>query len=67
MYAKYVALRDEQRLNDNQVAIAAGIERSTLADWKSGRSTPKLEKLAKISNVLGVPLEYWIEGETNES
>ena len=57
MYAKYVKLRDSKNLNDSAVSKATGIERSTFSDWKSGRSKPKLEKLIKIADFLGVTLD----------
>lgn len=43
-----------------------GIGKSTFSDWKSGRSTPKNDKLQKIADVLGVSLEYLLTGESTE-
>jgi transcriptional regulator with XRE-family HTH domain len=60
MYEKYVKLRDEKGLTDYKVAKATGISKSTFTDWKSGRSNPKLEKLAKIAAVFNVPIEYFV-------
>lgn len=60
MYTKYAVIRDLKGLNDNKVATAAGIPRSTFTDWKSGRSKPKLEKLSKIANVLECSIEALI-------
>lgn len=60
MYERYVAARDEKGMNDNQVAEKAKVGRSTFSDWKSGRSTPKLEKLMKIAKALDKPIEYFV-------
>lgn len=61
MYAKYCQLRDERKLTDYRVSEATGIGRSTFADWKSGRSKPKLEKLQKIAEYFGVSIEYFLK------
>lgn len=61
MYSKYVQLRDSKGLTDYKVSINTGITKSTFSDWKSGRSEPKLEKLAKLAEFFGVKIEYFIE------
>lgn len=60
MYQKYAALRDERHMTDYQVAKEAGITATALYEWKSGRSTPKVDKLAKIAKLFHVPLEQLI-------
>ena len=57
MYAKYVELRDARKLTDGKVSEATGIPRSTLTDWKSGRSVPKIEKIIKIAEFFGVSVD----------
>ena len=61
MYEKYVALRDSKNITDYKVASDTGITRSTFTDWKSGRSEPKIDKLKKLADYFGVPLEYFLE------
>lgn len=56
-YANYCAIRDQRQMSDYAVAKAANITKSTFSDWKKGRSAPKLEKLRKIANVLGVTVD----------
>lgn len=58
MYELYCKLRDEKGYKDSDVARLTGITKSTFSDWKSGRSNPKNDKLKKIADCLGVPLEY---------
>lgn len=64
-YDAYSAIRDSKiingkRLNDSMVSKAANVTKSTFSDWKKGRSCPKVEKLVKIAQVLGEPLEAFI-------
>lgn len=61
MYEKYAEKRDALNLTDFAVAKETGIAPSTISDWKSGRSKPKMDKLAKIAKVLNVPLEFFLE------
>ncbi len=61
MYTKYAQRRDELNLTDFKVATETGIAPSSISDWKTGRSKPKLDKLAKIAKVLDVPLEFFLE------
>ena len=61
MYAKYAKRRDELNLTDFKVATETRIAPSSISDWKTGRSKPKLDKLAKIAKVLDVPLEFFLE------
>lgn len=58
MYEVYCSLRDRYGVRDADVCRSTGIPSSTFADWKKGRSTPKLEKLEKIAAFFGVTVEY---------
>jgi repressor LexA len=66
VYGKYCELRDKSGLNDYQVAKESGIYQSTFTDWKTGRSKPGVEKLAKIAKVLGCQIEDFLEDEETE-
>ena len=46
-----------------KVSKATGIAQSTFSDWKSGRSTPKADKLKKIAEFFGVSVSYLLDGE----
>lgn len=61
MYEKYVIARDEKGVTDYRVSQATGITKSTFTDWKNGRSEPKIEKLKKIADFFGKPIEYFLE------
>lgn len=66
MYEKYVELRSKKNLTDYKVARDTGITKSTFTDWKTGRSTPKLDKLIILANYFGVPITYFIEQHNKE-
>lgn len=66
MYEIYCKIRDEKGLKDADVVRATGITKSTFSDWKSGRSHPKTEKLAKIAEFLDVSVEYLRTGEEED-
>lgn len=57
MYKNFEELLHKNKTNAFQVAKATGIAPSTLSDWKTGRSTPKTDKLLTIANYFGVPIE----------
>lgn len=63
MYSKYVAVRDEKGVTDYMVSQATGVTKSTFTDWKNGRSKPKIEKLKKIADYFGVPIDYFLESD----
>ena len=46
-----------------RVSKETGISASTLSDWTSGRSVPKLDKMRLIAEFFGVSLEYMLTGE----
>lgn len=61
-YARYAIIRNMAGLRDAAVARAASVPTATLSDWKSGRYTPKYDKIARISQVLGVDPRLIMEG-----
>lgn len=67
MYEKYCVLRDAKGVKDATVAREIGIGQSTFTDWKSGRSSPKKEKLQKIADYFGVPIEYFWGSEKTDT
>ena len=61
MYEVYQRLRDLKGLRDSDVARLANVPKPTLSNWKTGKSKPKIEVLYRISKVLEVPLEWFVE------
>jgi transcriptional regulator with XRE-family HTH domain len=62
VYQRYCELRDRAGLTDYAVSQAAGISRTTLAEWGRGKYVPKQDKLQKLANCFGVTLEYFTKG-----
>lgn len=60
-YEKYVRLRNSMHLKDADVSRETNIAKSTFTDWKNGRSEPKSDKLQKISDFMGVKIDYFID------
>jgi len=61
MFAKFDKLLEEKGITPYRVAKEIGISPVVFTDWKNGKSTPKLDKLIKIANYLGVTLEELIK------
>lgn len=57
MYEIFERLLKERNVTATEVSRATGVPRSSFTDWKKGRSTPKADKLQKIADYFGVPLE----------
>lgn len=56
-YTDFTALLRSHGKTVYQVSKATGISASTLSDWKSGRSTPKADKLARIADYFSISLD----------
>lgn len=67
MYENYCNLRDARGMRDSDVSRETGIGKSTFSDWKSGRSTPKNDKLEKIAKLFGVTVGELINGKEDQS
>lgn len=63
MYEKYCLLRDKKGVTDYKVAKSTGISTATLANWKAGRYTPKMDKIKKIADYFEVTVDYFLEDE----
>lgn len=61
MYEKFAKLVEAKGITVHQVSKATKIPYSCLADWKSGRSKPKADKLKKLADYFGVTVDYFID------
>jgi len=69
MYDRFAELLVKKGVTAYKVSKATGISRTTLSEWKSGRSTPKADKMQKIADYFGVTVAYlmgWDETEINK-
>lgn len=63
-YERFAQLIKAHNTTVYQVSKATGISASTLADWKSGRSTPKADKLAKIAAYFSISLDEFLNTDS---
>ena len=56
-YDNYSRIRDSKGLNDSKVAQLSGVSKSTISEWKKGKIHPKVDKIERIAQVLGVQAE----------
>lgn len=56
----------KQKINQTELAEKTKIKLRTLVSYISENKLPKTEALYKISQVLGVSIEYLLTGETTE-
>lgn len=53
--------RKELGLSQEEVAVNLGVARSVLSNWENGNTSPLLERLDEISQVLRKPIGYFFE------
>lgn len=63
MYSVFVALMEQKGVSAYEVSKATGIHQSAFSKWKAGISRPNTEKMVKIADYFGVPVEYLMTGE----
>lgn len=61
MYKKFADLLEKENKTAYRVSKDTGINESTLSQWKSGRSEPKIDKLKKIADYFGVNVDYFVD------
>lgn len=66
MYDVFAKLMKAKGCTAYQVSKATGIAQSTLSDWKSGKSSPKSDKIKLIADYFGVTPEYLMTGKNPE-
>lgn len=64
-YDRIFEIMKEKELTAYRVSKDTGISQASLADWRKGRSKPKIDKLQILSEYLGVSIAY-LTGESQE-
>ena len=60
MYEKFVQLLQKSGITAYKVSKDTGISQSTLSDWKTGRATPKADKLLVLAHYFNVSIEFFL-------
>lgn len=66
MYEKFEELLKKNNVTAYRVSKETGVTTATLTSWKQGKYTPKMEKLQKIADYFGVPIEYFTGEEKKD-
>lgn len=64
-YDRIFEIMKEKELTAYRVSKDTGISQASLADWRKGRSKPKIDKLQKLSEYFGVSIHY-LTGESDQ-
>ena len=64
MYERFLQLLKEHNITTYKVCKDTNITQTSLSSWKTGKSTPKIDKLQKIAAYFNVSLE-WLMGNTD--
>lgn len=54
--------RERKHLSQMKLAILAKVSLITISNMESGKSSPNLKNIVKISRVLGVSIDYLVSG-----
>ena len=60
-YSNFEKILSDKGITPYKVASDLKISPMTLSDWKNGKSKPKLDKMVKISNYLGVDVSNFVD------
>lgn len=58
--------REEAELSQEQLANLLGCAQSTLSNYEKGKRRIYLTQLEKIAEILGKPIEYFMESSSNQ-
>jgi len=64
---KIKTLRKEKRLTQREFAILLNISEKVLSNYERGQSYPSLQMLNQISNILKIPVEYFVTVDPTKS
>lgn len=63
LWNRFEYLLKERDMRVSDVSKITHIRPGVFSDWKSGRYTPKLDKLQEIASALRVPITYFTDPE----
>lgn len=60
------ALRPRRVMTQAELARRLGVSPQAVSDWLRGDSQPKPDHMAKIEDLLGIPMRSWTDPATEE-
>lgn len=60
LYSKFENLLKDNNITAYQVSKETGVTTATLSEWKTGKYTPKIDKILKLADYFGVTAEYFL-------
>ena len=66
LYKKFQALLEKSNETVYQVSKETGISQTAFSNWKSGRTSPNIDSLKKLSKHFNVPIEYFVDTADEE-
>lgn len=63
----FLMARKGAGLSQAQAAMQIGVDQSTVCLWETGKTSPRVALLAKISKIYGCPIEVLLSVERKES
>jgi len=61
MYKKFAKLLKKNKVTAYRVAKETNLSPTLFSDWKSGKSSPKVDKLKVLADYFGVTIDYFLE------
>ena len=65
-YQVYEQIIKNKGLTSAEVSRGTGLSQTTFSEWKKGKAVPKMDKMRKIADFLGVSLECLVTGENSD-
>ena len=67
MYQKLMKLMEKRGETAYQVSKATGISQGAFSNWKAGLACPGTKSLTSLAKHFGVTVDYFINGDEEES
>ena len=52
---------EERNIDQKDIARVAGVTEGAVSQWISGKTIPKIGRLQRVADFLGVPLSYFVD------
>lgn len=66
-YGKFEKLCNDREIKPSVVSKETGVSTATISSWKTGKYTPKSDKIQKIAEFFDVDAMYFLDDESTAS